>query len=94
MAWTQAGLYSQTLVWNIVYGGPPIFDPFGGFTFGQHNPHGARIGFEQQIIDYVYNNAPRDNGNPAWFTCAYCNWSIQKHVARLITLYLGQITRC
>ena len=74
MAWTQAGNFSYTVVWNLVYGGPRGFDPYGGFTFGNCNPHGRRIGFDQQIIDHVYNNAPRDNGNPAWFTCTYCNW--------------------
>ena len=74
MAWTQAGNYSHTLVWGLVYGGPVGFDPFGGFTFGQHKPNGARIGFDQNIVNHVYNNAPRDNGNPAWFTCTYCNW--------------------
>lgn len=74
MAWTQAGNFALNRVWHLVYGGAIGFDPFGGFTFGQHNPPGARIGFEQQIVHHIYINAPRDNGNPAWFTCTYCNW--------------------
>lgn len=75
MAWTQAGNFSLTTVWAIVYGTQRNgFDPFAGNSFGAWHPNGARIGFEQEIIDHVYANAPADNGNPAWYTCRYCNW--------------------
>lgn len=75
MAWTQAGNFSLTTVWNLVYGGQRNgFDSFDGNSFGGWHPNGARIGFEQQVIDYVYQNAPADNGQPAWYTCQYCQW--------------------
>lgn len=74
MAWTQAGLYAWTTVWTITYGGPKGFDPFGGFLFRDQNPHGARMGFDAAIINHVYQNAHKDKGNPAWFTCTYCQW--------------------
>ena len=75
MAWSPAGILARNRVCNIVYGGAiGGFDPFNGFTFGAWHPHGARIGFDQAIIQHVYANAPADNGVPAWYTCHYCNW--------------------
>ncbi|HUH30996.1 MAG TPA: HNH endonuclease signature motif containing protein [Rhodanobacter sp.] len=75
MAWSAAGILARNRVCNIVYGGAlGGFDPFNGNTFGVWHPNGARIGFDQGIIQHVYANAPADNGVPAWYTCDYCNW--------------------
>lgn len=60
---------------NAITGGNNGFDPFGGFTFAQWHPNGARIGFDNAIVAHVVANAPHDNlGPPNWYTCAYCNW--------------------
>lgn len=73
-AFSPAGLAARNRV-NLVTGGANAFDPYGGFTFAQWHPHGARIGFDQAIVAHVVANAPHDNlGPPNWYTCPYCNF--------------------
>ncbi len=79
MTWTPAGQYALNVVWNLARPDLCQYDIFGGFSYGLFYQNGARIGFEQRIIDHIYNNAPRDNREPAWFTCAYCNWEYPRN---------------
>ncbi len=81
MAWTNLGNQALHRVRTIVYGANynPNFDAFGGFTYGQHYPNGVRINFENAIIQHVIQNAPTDNGQPPWYTCAYCDWEYPRN---------------
>ncbi|MDQ1559869.1 MAG: endonuclease [Pyrinomonadaceae bacterium] len=73
-AFSAAGLAARGRV-NAITGGANAFDPYGGFTFAQWHPHGARIGFDQAIVAHVVANAPHDFlGPPNWYNCPYCNF--------------------
>jgi hypothetical protein len=73
-AFSVAGANARNRV-NALTGGANHLDPFGGFTFAQWHPNGARIGFDNAIKADIIANAPHDNlGPPNWYTCPYCNF--------------------
>jgi hypothetical protein len=74
---SSAGILAKRRVANIT-GEDFRIDPYGGATFAEWHPNGARIGFNHLIRDHIINNAPHDTGNPSWITCNYCKFEYPK----------------